>query len=95
MNGAVRLYVHGATAEEWTRRFGIVPFSHPCYVCGRVLTTTLPFVQGALRGLQAPPCACGDVQTPFAICRDPKYGDLFTGSEVSPKSGRSSKNKPR
>lgn len=65
MNGSVRLYVHGISAQEWTRRFGIEPFSYPCYVCARVLTTTLPFVQGSLRGLQAPPCECGDTQTPF------------------------------
>lgn len=79
IHAAPRLYIYGVTAEEWTRRFGVEPFSHPCYVCARVLTTSLPFVQGTLRGLQAPRCECGDEQTPFAMVRDPRYGDLFDG----------------
>jgi hypothetical protein len=54
------------------------------------MTTTRPFAQGTIRGLEAPPCPCGyhDVPegatdktvrngTPFAIVRDPKVGDLF------------------
>ena len=73
-----RFYVYGVTAEEWTARYGVEPFSHPCGECGRTLTTTLPFAQGQLRGLQAPPCECGNKQTPFALVRDPKHGDLFT-----------------
>lgn len=40
-------------------------------------TTTIPFVQGTLRGLQAPPCECGNERTPFGLVRDPAYGDLF------------------
>lgn len=86
MNDQPRLIVHGATVAEWTRRFGIQPFSHPCYVCGRLLTTTVPFAQGTLRGLAAPRCECGDEATPFCVVRDPRYGDFFTGREreVSP-----------
>jgi hypothetical protein len=56
--------------------------------CGAMLTTTIPFAQGTLRGLQAPPCVCGyhrepkgpdDVvsRPPYALVRDPKFGDLF------------------
>ncbi len=81
MNGRARFYVYGVTQEEWTRRFGVQPFSYPCYVCGRLLTTTIPFAQGTLRGLQAPTCECGDEKTPFALVRDARYGDLFTGVE--------------
>lgn len=82
MNDRVRLFVFGATAAEWTARYGVDSFSHPCSECGRVLTTSIPFVQGALRGLQAPPCECGNKATPFGLVRDPAYGDLFTGGEV-------------
>jgi hypothetical protein len=82
MNGKPRLIVHGATAEEWTERYGVEPFSHPCSRCGRVLSTTVPFVQGTLRGLRAPACVCGNERTPYVIVRDPQYGDLFTGAEA-------------
>lgn len=82
MNDKVRLYIYGITAEEWIRRYGMEPFSYPCYHCARILTTSIPFAQGTLRGLQAPVCECGDEKTPYVIVRDPKYGDLFTGSEI-------------
>lgn len=82
MNNKVRLLVHGVTVEEWTKRYGVTPFTHPCYGCGHPLTTTIPFVQGQLRGLQAPKCECGEHDSgyshpPYSIVRDPKYGDLF------------------
>lgn len=81
MNGKPRLYVHGITAEEWTRRYGVQPFSYPCHDCGRMCTTTIPFAQGTLRGLASPTCACGNEKTPYAMVRDPAYGDLFSGRE--------------
>lgn len=81
MNGKARLYVLGVTVQEWTRRYGVEPFTYPCSECGRPCTTSLPFVQGTLRGLQSPPCECGNDRTPFCLVRDPKYGDLFSGSE--------------
>lgn len=81
MNGKPRLYVHGVTADRWTARYGIEAFTAPCSECGRTCTTSIPFAQGALVGLQSPPCECGNERTPFGIMRDPKYGDLFSGSE--------------
>ena len=54
-----RLFVYGVTVEEWTRRHGIVPFSHPCAKCGQLLTTSIPFVEGPLYGFQAPVCSNG------------------------------------
>jgi len=71
--------VHGVTAEAWTARYGVVPYSHPCGRCGRVLRTTIPFVRGQMRGLKAPTCECGNERTPYVVVRDPKYGDLFGG----------------
>jgi len=62
-----RLYVHGVSAERWTARYGVEPFSHPCSQCGEMLTTSLPFVQGRIHGLAAPPCKCGNDCTPYAI----------------------------
>ena len=86
MNDANRFYVYGVTPEAWAKRYGIEVFSHPCFECGRVLTIAIPFAQGQLRGLQAPPCACGNERTPFGLVRDPAYGDLFSG--VEPRRGR-------
>jgi hypothetical protein len=82
MNGEQRLTIYGVTAEDWTARYGVEPCTHPCSECGTMLTTTIPFVQGALRGLAAQTCPCGNARTPFTLVRDPRYGDLFTGGEV-------------
>lgn len=93
------LFVYGISAEAWARRYGIQPFSTPCQ-CGEILTTTLPFARGTLRGLQAPECknGCHDSYSkwkklgcpinhkgiinypPYAMVRDPKFGDLFDGN---------------
>ena len=81
MNGKPRLFVHGVTPEAWSARYGVEVFTYPCSACGAPCTTTLPFVQGQLRGLQAPPCSCGNEKTPFGVVRDPKYGDLFDDVE--------------
>jgi hypothetical protein len=72
-----RLMVYGITPEAWTKRFGVLAFSAPCSECGRNCTTSIPFAQGELRGLQSPPCECGNTRTPYALVRDPKYGDLL------------------
>lgn len=83
MNGNPRLIVHGVTADEWTQRYGVEPYSHPCSRCGLVLTTTEPFAKGTLRGLRAPTCSCGNERTPYVVVRDPRHGDLFTGADVA------------
>ena len=77
MREPVRFLVFGVSAAEWTRRYGVQPFEYPCYVCGRLLATSIPFAQGELRGLAAPQCACGDKQGPYAAVRDPALGDLL------------------
>lgn len=78
-----RLYVYGVTVESWTRKYGVQPFSHPCAGCGTILTTSIPFAQGTLRGLEAPECVNGchneASRPPYALVRDPKHGDLFDG----------------
>lgn len=81
MNGKPRLVVHGVTAEAWCERWGCEVFTAPCSECGAPCTTTIPFAQGALRGLMSPPCACGNTKTPYGMVRDPAKGDLFTGRE--------------
>lgn len=75
MNGKPRFYVYGVTAEAWSRRYGVDAFSHPCSECGRMTTTTIPFAQGDLRGLQAPRCECGNERTPYGLVR--VGGDLL------------------
>lgn len=69
---APRLFVHGVTAEQWTKRHGVVPFTSTCSECGRPATADQPFVQKlddahTLHGLAAPPCACGNERTPYAL----------------------------
>lgn len=76
-----RLLIYGITAAAWTKRHGVEPFTTPCYKCGAPQTTSVPFVQGTLRGLTAPKCDCGHPRPPYAMVRDPRYGDLFSGRD--------------
>jgi hypothetical protein len=77
---AERLIVHGITVEAWAARYDIEPTTVPCHACGAPKTTSMPFVQGALRGLASPPCMCGDdSRAPYCLVRDPKHGDLLDG----------------
>jgi lysyl-tRNA synthetase class I len=73
------LRIFGVDVRRWAARYGLEPFSHPCSKCGKVLTTSIPFVCGSLRGLVAPTCKCGHTGTPYCVARDPKVGDLFAG----------------
>jgi hypothetical protein len=87
MNRDRFLLVLGANPTAWAARFEIEPFTAACRRCKRALTTSQPFAYGQLRGLLAPPCACGNKNTPYCVVRDLRYGDFFSGaSEVrSPK----------
>src|SRR4051794_14752016 len=71
------LTIHGITAERWAARYDIEPFEHPCHECGATLRTSIPFAVGQLRGLMAPPCVCGDQNTPYCLVRDARFGDLL------------------
>ena len=82
------LFVHGIDAAQWAARFEIEPSTHPCYLCGEPLTTSVPFAIESLRGLAAPACACGNQNTPYCVVRDPRFGDLFTGTAVRSSSPR-------
>lgn len=62
-------------------RYGLTPFTAPCQECGERLTTTIPIAYGTLRGLRAPRCVCGNERTPYAVVRDPRHGDLLSGSK--------------
>jgi len=85
------LIVHGVSAEHWAARYELEPSTHPCYVCGEPLTTSQPFAIDSLRGLVAPPCTCGNQSTPYCIVRDPRFGDLFTGTATQSSSQRAPK----
>lgn len=61
------LVLHNGDQERWSRRHGIERFSYPCSDCGMVLTTTIPFASGEMRGLVAPKCVCGNEGTPYCI----------------------------
>lgn len=91
-----RLLVYGVTVEAWTKRYGVEPFSHPCSKCERMCTTTIPFAQGTFRGLASPPCECGNESTPYALVRDPAFGDLFTPEPSAPRPRKpAKKRKPK
>ncbi len=74
------LAVHGADPVRWAKRHGIEPFTAPCYVCERPLTTSVPFAYGRLRGLKAPACECGDERGPYCVVMD-DLGDIATARD--------------
>jgi|SRR5688572_8121582 len=61
------LIIHGADPEKWAKRYDIEPLSHPCYHCGVVQTTSIPFAAGTLRGLVALAHEC------HGVVRNPPY----------------------
>ncbi len=63
------LTVHGVDCLTWAARYKIMPFTHPCSDCGRPRTTSVPFACGPLRGLMAPPCACGTKSHCYCVVR--------------------------
>ena len=73
-----RLICYGVDPKLWAKRYDLEPFSYPCYKCGKMTETTIPFVQGTMRGLVAPICNCGHPTPPYCMVRDSKYGDLFS-----------------
>lgn len=77
------LIPHGVTAEQWSERYNLEPFTHPCSGCGVERTTTIPFAYGRLRGLIAPECECG-ANPPYCVVRDPKHGDLLDPGGMEP-----------
>jgi hypothetical protein len=68
--------VLGQDPKAWMDRYGIQPFTLKCG-CGADMTTSIPAFDGQLRALMAPPCACGNTDTPYCVVRDPKHGDLL------------------
>lgn len=70
----------GTTAEAWAARHDLEQYTRPCSRCGAMLTTSIPFASGQLRGLMAPVCACGNERTPYCVVCDARFGDLFTGA---------------
>ncbi len=69
-----------AEVDRWAKRHGLEPFTHPCYVCDRPCTTSIPFVVQRtgyrLHGLIAPVCECGHPTPPYEIV-GPTLGHLF------------------
>ncbi len=78
--GQSLLSVFCADWSQFARRFGIEPFAAPCSVCGALIETSIPIARGTLRGLAAPDCICGNKSTHYALVRDPRFGDLLSGS---------------
>jgi hypothetical protein len=74
------LVVHGAYPKAWADRYGIEPFTQPCYNCDAPMTTSIPFACGAFRGLVAPECRCGEDFPPYCAVLAPGQGDLLLGS---------------
>jgi len=82
MNRKRFLRIHGISAETWAQRHDLDQYARPCSRCGAMLTTSIPFASGTLRGLAAPACVCGNENTPYVVVRDARYGDLLTGALV-------------
>lgn len=77
MNRKRFLLVYGVSAEAWAQRHDLEQYTRPCSHCGAMLTTSIPFASGTLRGFTAPTCTCGNENTPYVVVRDAHHGDLF------------------
>ncbi len=75
-SGPPKLVVHGADPQRWAERHGFEPFESPCIECGALLKTTLPMTWGALRGMRAPTCSCGNDNTPYGVMLPERFGAL-------------------
>lgn len=71
------LIAHGFNPLRWAKRWGLKPFTYPCFKCGDAATTTIPFACNDLRGLIAPTCRCGHDRPPYCVVRT--EGDLLEG----------------
>jgi hypothetical protein len=86
-----RFRVFGISAEAWTRKYGVVPYTRPCVDCGALRTTSLPFVQGGAHGLMAPTCACGNSDdAPYVVLLDDfaKMGGAPAAQKLPSRRGR-------
>jgi hypothetical protein len=64
------LHLVGVNVPRFMRRWGLEAFTSPCPDCSAPMTTTVPYAQGAMRGLVAPRCACGSENIPYCIAWD-------------------------
>lgn len=91
MNRKRFLLVYGVSAESWAQRHDLEQYTRPCSQCGAMLTTSIPFASGTLRGFTAPACTCGNENTPYVVVRQAGHGDLFdvqsARARQSPRSG--------
>lgn len=64
--------VHGVKdVEAWARRHGVEPQTIPCPRCKEPRRTTIPIAKGKTRGLQCPPCECGEPFQPYTYLMGP------------------------
>jgi hypothetical protein len=90
------LIAHGADPVMWAKRWGIEPGSAPCYFCKAELSTTIPFAVGHLRGMMAPPCACGNANGPYCVVSADGRGILESlAPPPKPRAPRSKRAKKR
>lgn len=69
--------IQGVDPARWAARWGLIPFDVRCR-CGHPQRTSIPFAVGDVRGLVAPPCACGALPPYCAVARDGSLSGLST-----------------
>lgn len=89
--------VLGADPAKWAKRWGIKPASAPCYTCDAERVTSIPFATGALRGLMAPVCPCGNDRGPYCVVDSQGrcIVDVLDTDEPKPRRKRAKKRKLR
>lgn len=66
INRAKILRVLGQDPDRWAARYELIPVvDQPCFKCGQLQTTSIPFAVGRCRGLIAPVCECGHPYPPY------------------------------
>jgi len=75
------LRIMTADPERWASKHDLEQFDAPCQKCGAKLTASVPFATKTARGLIAPPCACGNMVTPYCYVPWPSC-ELWSEAEV-------------
>lgn len=47
-------------AETWAKQYGLLIDERPCAKCQQLITATIPFAEGKIRGLRSEEHGCGE-----------------------------------
>ena len=74
LNHSRLIIAHGVDPSAWIAKHGLEPFTHPCGVCEKPRTTSIPCTDGVHAGLMSPKCDREDCPDAPYCCLMPELG---------------------